>query len=198
MVAAQVSSSRVACGTRAAAARGSARRRGRGAPRGSCIDPDTAAPLDTGCASSAVRPAAQASSHQEASTRKTQLALMPLTATDECTLQMQPSAPLSVYHSTWKQSSTCSSGRACHPHACCPYPSPAPVCAERPLPASSAVGPLSSESTVPTLHRLRRRLLGLCLASPRRRANDSTLYSNRLQRYSIHIDSGPGRPEVGR
>ena len=90
---------------------------------------------------------------------------------------------LSVYPSTWKQSSTCSSGRACHFHACCVtcvYPSPAPVCAERLFSASSVVGPLFSESTVPTLRRLRRRLTPArtvpqhCLSSPRRRTPDST------------------------
>ena len=46
---------------------------------------------------------------------------------------MQPSV-LSVYHSIWKQSSTCSSGRACHPHAFCACSSPATVSAKRPLP----------------------------------------------------------------
>ena len=73
--------------------------------------------------------------------------LLQMNALSSLRLQMQPSA-LSVCPSAWKQRSTCSSRRARHPHACCTCPSPAPVCAERPLPATPAVGPLSSKSTV--------------------------------------------------
>ena len=58
----------------------------------------------------------------------------------------------------WKQRSTCSSSQAClpGPHACCAYPSAAPSVPERQLPATPAVGPLSSagESTVPMLWHL--------------------------------------------
>ena len=72
--------------------------------------------------------------------------------TEECTLQKQPSAR-PVYPSAFKPRSTCSSSRAYHPHACCACPSAAPGCARE-----AAVGPLSSESTMPTLLRLRRRL----------------------------------------
>ena len=98
------------------------------------------------------------------STRTMQLALMPSTiicsrsacclrllhATDECTRQMQPSERPDYPHA-WKPHSNCSSSRACHHHAFCVCPSAAPGCAERPLPAAPAVGPLSSESTLPTL-----------------------------------------------
>ena len=46
----------------------------------------------------------------------------------ECTLQMQPSAR-PVYPRACRPRSTCSSGLACHPHACCACPSAAPqVC----------------------------------------------------------------------
>ena len=41
--------------------------------------------------------------------------------TRQGTVQMQPSA-LPVDHYSWKPRSICSSGRACHPHACCACP----------------------------------------------------------------------------
>ena len=41
-------------------------------------------------------------------------------------VQLQPSAR-PVYLSAWKQCSTCSSGRACHAHACCACPSAVPL-----------------------------------------------------------------------
>ena len=72
-------------------------------------------------------------------------------------LQMQPSERPDYPHA-WKPHSNCSSSRACHHHAFCVCPSAAPGCAERPLPATPAVGPLSSESTLTTLRRFRRRL----------------------------------------
>ena len=61
----------------------------------------------------------------------------------EYTLQKQPYV-LPDYPRAWKQRSTCSSGRACHPQASCACPSAAPSYAERPIPATPAVGPLSS------------------------------------------------------
>ena len=160
-------------------------------------------------ASSAVLPAAQASSLQQAllfslsrnrlaSTRTTQLALTPstATATDEWALQMQPSA-LSVYHSTWKQRSTCSSGRACLPHACCACPSHATGAGPsvpKPLPASPAVRPLSSESTVPTLLQLLRFLAPAwtvpCVAVTQPYFFDTIFKSTK----AIHIDCGHGLP----
>ena len=181
--------------------RQSARRRGRGARGGSSVDTDTAAPVSYGTFLEALtecrfrrRPAASA--HEQAfrpssscspgtrlaSTRTTQLALMPSTicclrllhATDECTLEMQPSER-PVYPHAWEPRSTCSSSRAWHHHACCACPLVASCCSERPIPAMPAVGPLSSESIVPTLRWLRRCLtpaqivpVSRCLWSPTR------------------------------
>ena len=67
---------------------------------------------------------------------------------------MQPSAR-PVYPRACRPRSTCSSGRACRPHACCACTL---SCARKAIPRHSAVGPLSSKSTVLTLLRLRRRL----------------------------------------
>ena len=102
-----------------------------------------------------------------------------------------------------------------------PTPQQRPAVPERQLPATPAVGPLSSESTVQMLRWLWRYLTPaqtvlVCLWCPtscahdihcidtgavvtqRRRPVYSTQYSNRLQRRSIHSDSSPGRPKAGR
>ena len=113
-----------------------------------------------------------------------------------------------------------SSSQACHPLACCAYPSAAPSAPERQLPSTPAVGPLSSEATVPMLWRLWSCLkpaqtVLVCPLCPITSARDihcintaavvaqrwrpvySTQHSNRLQRRSIHGDSSPGWPEAG-
>ena len=81
---------------------------------------------------------------------------------------MQPSAR-PIYPRAWKPRSTCSSGRACQPRAV-----PAPQrrrksagCARKAAPchACSHDRTLQSESTVPTLRRLRRRLT-VCACLP--------------------------------
>ena len=49
----------------------------------------------------------------------------------ECTLQMQPSAR-PIYPCACRPRSTCSSGRVCHPQACCACPAILPAVPERP------------------------------------------------------------------
>ena len=135
-------------------------------------------------------------------------------ATDEHTLQMQPSARR-ICPRAWKSRSIGSSSRASIVLPAVPASQWCPAVLERQLPATPAVGSLSSESTAPTLRRLRRCLTPqaaqnahLCTtvvrsltsdstASPRRgRPTHSTQYSNSLQRCSVQIDSSPGRPEA--
>ena len=73
-------------------------------------------------ASSAVRPAA--SSHRQpflSSLIRTATGIEPALLRTQCGARLRQPA--------WKPRSTCSGGRACHPHACCACPSPAPqVC----------------------------------------------------------------------
>ena len=92
------------------------------------------------------------------------------TLTGQGTVQMQPSAR-PVHPRAWTpRSGICSSGSACNP---------LPAVPERPLPAvrpAPAAGPLSFESTVPTLRRLWRCLLPaqtvrVCLWCPTSRAS---------------------------
>ena len=105
-------------------------------------------------------------------------------AASECTLQMQPSAR-PVYPRAGRPRSTCSSGQACHPHACC-------AC-KRPLRATPAVlvEPLSSECPTSSAPQC-----GGCCAAAQLCLCDAAFKLTAAS--SIHIDSDPGRPEVGR
>ena len=76
----------------------SARRRGRGTMGGSSVDTKSFPSVDCG---TFLQLAALTESQKQQSTRP-------------------------VYPHTWRQYNTLSSGRACHPHACCACPSAAP------------------------------------------------------------------------
>ena len=99
-----------------------------------------------------------------------------------CCMQMHPpDAPCA-----WKPRSTCSSGKACYPHAFCGCPSAAPGSAQKAAPrhACSRTALIGvPDKQCPWVLRLLRHAY-------------AAQHLNWLQRHSIHIDSDPGRPKA--
>ena len=111
--------------------------------------------------------------------------------TDECTLQMQASAQ-PVDPSAWKQRNSCSSGLACHPHACCAFPLAAPCCALR-----QAVPKAGSSHACPITPLLRVNCAGsdavatvlVCLWYQTSSAHDAYHHAPHLQIHCIASDA---------
>ena len=108
-------------------------------------------------------------------------------ATGEHTLQMQPSARR-ICPRAWKPRSIGSSSRASIVLPAVPASQWCPAVLERQLPATPAVGSLSSESTAPTLRRLRR-----CL-TPQAAQNAAVCHLCLTSHTSARLSSGPLPP----